>query len=108
MSETKAHQLLEALGLHIVKDGAGRRYPCGEPGPAPGYRFWATQTEGRLKLGVQQSPKQALTAELQRRLLAHGFLLTPAKTEAFVWLEDEVGASLDAARATVARLNSLC
>lgn len=105
--DTPAHQLLAALGLDIVKQGAGRRYPCGEPGPAPGYRYWATHTEGRIKLGVQQIPKQELSSELQQRLVSSGFLLTPAKTEGFVWLEPAVAESLDAGRVTLRQLRDV-
>ncbi|WP_374469920.1 hypothetical protein [Phenylobacterium sp.] len=106
MNDTKAHQLLEALGLNIVKEGAGRRYPCGEPGPAAGYRYWATHTEGRIKLGVQQMPKQELSSALQQRLLSNGFLLT-RRTEGFVWLEPSVASSIDAARVTLRQLQDL-
>jgi hypothetical protein len=101
---TKAHELLEGLGLTIVKHGAGGRYPCAEPGPAQSYRYWATYAEGRYKFGVQANPKRTLPAELAARLQREGFALTPKSTEAFMWLEATLGESLDRARATMSAL----
>ncbi len=42
LGATKAHDLLRRLKLKVVSGGPSNRYPRGIPGPADGYRFWAT------------------------------------------------------------------
>jgi hypothetical protein len=103
--QTKAHDLLNALGLRIVKHGSGGRYPCGEPGPAQGFRFWATFTEGQFKFGVQANPKRELAAGLIARLRRLDFVPSPNGMEAFVFLGPTMGNALDQARATMPELS---
>jgi hypothetical protein len=106
-AETKAHDLLRALDLKIAKSGAASgRYPCGEPGPATGFRYWATYTEGRFKFGVQAVPKAALKPEVLRRLRSLRFESTPAETECFVWLLPTLESSVTAARPVMAQLRA--
>ena len=105
--ETKAHGLLRRLGLTVVKHGAGGRYPCAEPGPATGYRYWSTYTEGQYKFGVQAVPKKTLTATLQHQTRAAGFDLTPKRWEAFLWLGPTEEAAFERARAAMSTLEKI-
>lgn len=102
-----AQSLLRALGLTIVTGGPNGRYPCAEPGPATGYRYWANVFDGRCRFGIQTNPK----AELESRVLAAfegaGFSVMPKRTEAFMVLSSPLGDAVDEARVVMVKVERL-
>jgi hypothetical protein len=102
-----AHDLLSALGLTVVAGGPNGRYPRAVPGPANGYRYWATTNGGEFRLGFQAQPKAKLSPSLQRRLEDAGFALTPARTEGFITVGSNFDAAIDQGRVVMARLEEL-
>ncbi len=102
-----AGRLLEALDLKVVAGGPNGRYPLAEPGPAQGFRFWASVAEGQFRLGVQAHPKAVLPEALIERFRARGFLIMPASTEAFAWLGSDFGDAIDRGRVTISAIKAV-
>lgn len=94
--------LLEALGLRVARVGANGKYPRGEPGPAPGFRYWTNFVNGGYRFGVQSFPKRPLAPSLIARFEQAGFLIMPAQTEAFVWVGRSLEDAVDQCRVTMA------
>jgi hypothetical protein len=101
--EGRAHRLLRELGLEIVADGPGRRYPRAVPGPAEGYRYWATYLEARktILLGAQKLSGELDVLELVR-LKAAGFMTRRNLREVYVELGDDLTDDLVAKAVTAA------
>lgn len=103
---TDARTLMRALGLKVTSKGPNGRYPCAEPGPAPGYRYWACVFEDGYRFGVQTNPKRELDARGLVAFRNAGFGIMPKQTEAFMVLTSPLNDAVDEARAVMARIRS--
>lgn len=99
--------LLSALNLTVVRVGANGRYPRAEPGPAPGFRYWVNFVQGQYRFGVQAFPKRPLPQSAIDALERAGFLIMPARTEAFVWVGQSLEEAVDQARVTMVMIESI-
>jgi len=96
----EAGRLLAALDLVAAGSGEGR-YLRATPGPAQGYRYWATMIKGDYIFGVQPEPKRELSPALIERFKAAQFDIRENKNEAFMNLGPVFEAAIDRARVTM-------
>lgn len=96
----EAGRLLAALELVAAGSGKGR-YLRATPGPAQGYRYWATMIKGDYIFGVQAQPKRELSPALIERFKAAQFDVRDNKHEAFMNLGPVFEAAIDRAQVTM-------